>query len=134
MREPGRRHTRTAAGGSLLSEGIARLRRGEVIRDAGYDGEYGTIRLFQPGELQGTALFAVDGLAPAGPDKNDAERTRVTRTSSRPERRREGAATPVSLGNGQRRARNGIAPRWAGSAAACRGHRRRAAADHRGTG
>ena len=52
------------AGGSLLSEGIARLRRGEVIRDAGYDGEYGTIRLFQPGELQGTALFAVDGLAP----------------------------------------------------------------------
>ena len=83
------------AGGSLLSEGIARLRRGEVIRDAGYDGEYGTIRLFQPGELQGTALFAVDGLARAGPDKNDAERTRVTRTSSRPERRREGAATPV---------------------------------------
>ena len=55
------------AGGSLLSEGIARLRRGEVIRDAGYDGEYGTIRLFQPGELQGSALFAVDGLAPAGP-------------------------------------------------------------------
>ena len=45
------------AGGSLLSEGIARLRRGEVIRDAGYDGEYGTIRLFQPGELQGSALF-----------------------------------------------------------------------------
>ena len=53
------------AGGSLLSEGIARLRRGEVIRDAGYDGEYGTIRLFEPGELQGTALFAVDGLARA---------------------------------------------------------------------
>ena len=83
------------AGGSLLSEGIARLRRGEVIRDAGYDGEYGTIRLFELGELQGTALFAVDGLAPAGPDKNDAERTRVTRTPRRPERRREGAATPV---------------------------------------
>ena len=40
-------------GGSLLGEGIARLRRGEVIRDAGYDGEYGTIRLFQPDELHG---------------------------------------------------------------------------------
>ena len=51
------------AGGSLLSEGIARLRRGEVIRDAGYDGEYGTIRLFQPGELGGAALFTVAGLA-----------------------------------------------------------------------
>ena len=50
------------AGGSRLSEGIARLRRGEVIRDAGYDGEYGTIRLFQPDELDGTALFAVAGL------------------------------------------------------------------------
>ena len=33
-------------GGSLIGEAISRLRRGEVIRDAGYDGEYGTIRLF----------------------------------------------------------------------------------------
>ena len=82
-------------GGSLLSEGIARLRRGEVIRDAGYDGEYGTIRLFQPGELQGSALFSVDGLGPAGPDKIDAERARVPRTGTRPERRRVGAAAPI---------------------------------------
>ena len=59
------------AGGSLLSEGIARLRRGEVIRDAGYDGEYGTIRLFQPGELDGTALFSVAGLSSAGAEKNN---------------------------------------------------------------
>ncbi len=84
------------AGGSLLGEGIARLRRGEVIRDAGYDGEYGTIRLFQPGELGGAALFTMAGLSPAGADKqNSAERARVTRTASRPERRRGGAATPV---------------------------------------
>ena len=83
-------------GGSLLSEGIARLRRGEVIRDAGYDGEYGTIRLFQPGELGGAALFTVAGLAPAGADKqNSAERARVSRTGTRPERRRGGASTPV---------------------------------------
>jgi DNA helicase II / ATP-dependent DNA helicase PcrA len=80
------------AGGSLLSEGIARLRRGEVIRDAGYDGEYGTIRLFQPGELQGTALFTVAGLSPAGPEKNDAERTRETRIADRSVRRRRDAA------------------------------------------
>jgi uncharacterized protein (TIGR00375 family) len=46
------------AGGSLLGEAVARLRRGEVIREAGYDGEYGTIRLMHPGELQATgALF-----------------------------------------------------------------------------
>jgi uncharacterized protein (TIGR00375 family) len=34
----------------LLAEAVSRLRRGEVIREAGYDGEYGTIRLFGPGE------------------------------------------------------------------------------------
>ena len=80
------------AGGSLLSEGIARLRRGEVIRDAGYDGEYGTIRLFQPGELGGTALFPMAGLSPPGAEKNNpAERARVPRTGTRPERRRGGA-------------------------------------------
>ena len=49
-------------GGSLLGEGIGRLRRSEVIRDAGYDGEYGTIRLFQPGELDEAGLFAVTRL------------------------------------------------------------------------
>ena len=84
-------------GGSLLSEGIARLRRGEVIRDAGYDGEYGTIRLFKPGELDGTALFSVAGLSSAGAEKNNsAERARVPRTGTRPERRRGGASTPAS--------------------------------------
>ena len=45
----------TRAGGSLLGEAVARLRRGEVIREAGDDGEYGTIRLMHPGELQATA-------------------------------------------------------------------------------
>ncbi|MDQ3763553.1 MAG: UvrD-helicase domain-containing protein [Actinomycetota bacterium] len=36
----------------LLAEAVARLRRGEVIREAGYDGEYGVIRLFEPDELK----------------------------------------------------------------------------------
>ncbi|HEY1624308.1 MAG TPA: UvrD-helicase domain-containing protein [Streptosporangiaceae bacterium] len=54
-------------GGSPLGEAITRLRRGEVIRDAGFDGEYGTIRLFEPDELAGATLFAVEQprLAPA---------------------------------------------------------------------
>lgn len=48
------------AGGSLLAEAVARLRRGEVRREAGYDGEYGVVRLFGPGELdQSAALFEV---------------------------------------------------------------------------
>jgi uncharacterized protein (TIGR00375 family) len=40
------------ADSSLLSEALARLRAGKVIRDAGYDGEYGVIRLFEDGELR----------------------------------------------------------------------------------
>ncbi len=38
---------------ALLAEGIDRMRRGQVIRDAGYDGEYGVIRLFTDDELKG---------------------------------------------------------------------------------
>ncbi|TSD89578.1 AAA family ATPase [Mycobacterium sp. KBS0706] len=40
------------AEGELLAEAVTRLRRGQVIRDAGYDGEYGVIRLFEPQELK----------------------------------------------------------------------------------
>ncbi len=45
----------------LLGEGITRLREGRVIRQAGFDGEYGVIRLFEKDELdnkkQGGLLF-----------------------------------------------------------------------------
>ncbi|MCC7182341.1 MAG: UvrD-helicase domain-containing protein [Rhodocyclaceae bacterium] len=45
----------------LLGEAVGRLRAGTVIRQAGYDGEYGVIRLFQEGELdrltRGALLF-----------------------------------------------------------------------------
>ncbi|HEY6294111.1 MAG TPA: UvrD-helicase domain-containing protein [Streptosporangiaceae bacterium] len=87
------------AGGSLLAEGIARLRRGEVIRDAGYDGEYGTIRLFQPDELDGTALFALEGLAAPGAETArpaPAERAKGARAGKRSGSRREGAAAEAT--------------------------------------
>jgi DNA helicase II / ATP-dependent DNA helicase PcrA len=46
------------AGGSLLAEAITRLRAGAVHKEAGYDGEYGVIRLFGPRELdRGTAAL-----------------------------------------------------------------------------
>ena len=82
-------------GGSRLSEGIGRLRRSEVIRDAGYDGEYGTIRLFQPDERDGTAaLFAVtDVRAFGGEDKISAERAGVPQAVHRPEAAQDDAAT-----------------------------------------
>ncbi|SDJ99546.1 TIGR00375 family protein [Actinopolyspora mzabensis] len=52
-----------------LAEAIERLRAGTVHREAGFDGEYGTIRVFEPGELSrvrsggAASLFADDELA-----------------------------------------------------------------------
>jgi uncharacterized protein (TIGR00375 family) len=43
------------AGGEPLREAIGRLRRGAVRRIPGYDGEYGVITLFEPGELRNRA-------------------------------------------------------------------------------
>jgi superfamily I DNA/RNA helicase len=79
-------------GGSLLGEAIARLRRGEVIRDAGYDGEYGTIRLFQPDELHEVALFSL-----AGAENKSAERARFPRSPTRPAANRADAGPPTHL-------------------------------------
>ena len=85
------------AGGTRLAEAIGRLRRGEVITQAGYDGEYGTVRLFGPDEGDGSALFAMTDLAaPAPADKNSAERTGVSPAAPRPRARRGGAAPAAS--------------------------------------
>jgi uncharacterized protein (TIGR00375 family) len=54
------------AGGELLAEAITRLRKGTVIRDAGYDGEYGVIRLFEHGELRRDGKRAVGLLGAPG--------------------------------------------------------------------
>ena len=68
-------------GGSLLGEAVSRLRRGEVIKDPGYDGEYGSIRLFRGRELDAAgALFDV----PAPPEQ--------TRTDSAQRRLQDSAA------------------------------------------
>jgi superfamily I DNA/RNA helicase/PHP family Zn ribbon phosphoesterase len=54
------------AGSAELVEAVGRLRRGEVLREAGFDGEYGVIRMFAPGELGGEAATLFD-LAPTAP-------------------------------------------------------------------
>ncbi|MFR9729836.1 UvrD-helicase domain-containing protein [Saccharopolyspora sp. MS10] len=57
-------------GDPRVAEAIGRLRAGEVVRDAGFDGEYGTIRVFQPAELarlrngDSRSLFDDDLLTP----------------------------------------------------------------------
>lgn len=50
----------------LLAEALRRLRRGEVRREGGYDGEYGTIRLFEKEEISSQLrLFATRKASPA---------------------------------------------------------------------
>jgi uncharacterized protein (TIGR00375 family) len=61
-----------AAKNPLLTEAIERLRAGRVHREAGYDGEYGTISIFEPGELSAgdmaaEGLFGLDLPAPRKP-------------------------------------------------------------------
>ncbi|MBN2123383.1 MAG: UvrD-helicase domain-containing protein [Deltaproteobacteria bacterium] len=79
------------AGGMLLAEALDRMRRDRVIRQEGYDGEYGVIRLFRDGEMsrlvgQGT-LFRMEG-AP--------ERERAPGAKKRPQaiKKREKAPAP----------------------------------------
>jgi superfamily I DNA/RNA helicase len=58
------------SGSSLVAEAISRVREGKVTRDAGYDGEYGTIRVFQEKELgsgsRARSLFGEEEPATAG--------------------------------------------------------------------
>ncbi len=51
----------TRVGGELVGEAIRRLRAGVVTRISGYDGEYGVIRLFEPGEVN-RATSGIDTL------------------------------------------------------------------------
>ena len=75
--------------GYLVSEGIRRLRAGQVKRKPGFDGEYGTISLFEPEEIEnptgqmsffneweGTAeagVQAVSGISGKFPQKEQEE-------------------------------------------------------------
>ena len=53
------------AGGEPAGRGGGPAARGAVTREAGYDGEYGTVRLFAPGELDAPAATLFDLPAPA---------------------------------------------------------------------
>ncbi len=60
----------TRAGGPLLARGVAKMRRGEVHIAGGYDGEYGTIRLFDEAERQELSRQAAfwQGATTPGPE------------------------------------------------------------------
>ena len=67
---------------SLFAEAIMRLRQHRVIREAGFDGVYGTIRLFQADELRrrtvGASLFADAAAPPAAPADNRSPAAPIT--------------------------------------------------------
>ena len=73
---------------SLFAEAVTRLREHRVVREAGYDGAYGTIRLFQPDELRrhtvGGSLF---GDAAALPSELADNRLPVAPIVEKPARR-----------------------------------------------
>jgi ATP-dependent DNA helicase UvrD/PcrA len=83
----------------LLAEAVRRLRAGKVIREAGFDGEYGTIRVFEEGELQrlrsGGLLFDAPSLRPKKPERRKAAQTQEDGASK--EGTSKKAATPNNL-------------------------------------
>jgi uncharacterized protein (TIGR00375 family) len=80
----------------LVGEAIGRLRRGEVIREPGYDGEYGVIRLFAEGELD----RAVKGAPPFEAPRRVRARRHSANASRSPLRRISSTRAPtVSRGS-----------------------------------
>jgi len=92
-------------GDGLLCEALARLRAGDVRREAGYDGEYGVIRLFDPDEIRQRAVVApLFGPHPPAPHPPTPSPTPLTpaRERGRQERKREAVHDPVlPLSRGQ---------------------------------
>jgi DNA helicase-2/ATP-dependent DNA helicase PcrA len=88
-----------ACGGDLVAEGIRRMRAGEVAIAAGYDGEFGTIKLFTGAERSAITgqenLFAVT--EPATPKKNHE----TSNISKRPKNKKNGVSPPYATSNDQ---------------------------------
>ena len=106
-----------AKAGVRIAEGIARLRAGKVKKLPGYDGAYGTIQVFLPGEEQDTAgqldFFALLGAGNAetgeGAEEKKAEpaperpqgpgeRLEDTEAKAEPGERLEGTEAKAELG------------------------------------
>jgi len=74
----------------LLVEAVRRMRAGEVIREGGYDGEYGTIRLFKPDELEsGKSISLLFELPEAAPPVGAAFLSAVARRAKAERRDKE---------------------------------------------
>ena len=81
----------SSAPSSLIPEAISRMRAGDVVREPGFDGEYGKIKLFREQELRRGdvtgCLFPADDTsngvgAPAAEDSNDSSTVQTGVTAS----------------------------------------------------
>ncbi|MCX7590631.1 MAG: UvrD-helicase domain-containing protein, partial [Kiritimatiellae bacterium] len=83
-------------GSSLLAEAIGRMREGKVLREPGYDGEYGSIRLFSKDELSSKEDMPI--LFELARSSNHEVGTKVpeVRSLESPARTRSGASDPFS--------------------------------------
>ncbi len=67
----------------ILAEAISKLREGNVIRNAGYDGEYGVIKVFEEGELDNkiqNSLFDVKKYKPRRKKQTKPKTESTTKT------------------------------------------------------
>jgi DNA helicase II / ATP-dependent DNA helicase PcrA len=62
---------------SLIAEAIDRIRQGRVSCEAGYDGEYGTIRVFEPHELDGKKSVGLLFAEPSASNAREAEKKQL---------------------------------------------------------
>lgn len=74
-------------GNVALKEAVRRVRTGELVIDGGYDGEFGTIRIFQEGELSAlSGQIGLAGFAPSIPKKKktvtEKKRSAVSKAAS----------------------------------------------------
>jgi DNA helicase II / ATP-dependent DNA helicase PcrA len=106
-------------GSSLLVEAMQRLRRGQVVAEAGYDGEYGVVRLFRPEELKREAtvgllfpLPACDPRSPSSPPPAHSALTSSPPSPSAPEPPAPQRRTDASA--------SGVRPRTGGATATSR--------------
>ncbi|MCP4689688.1 MAG: UvrD-helicase domain-containing protein, partial [Desulfobacterales bacterium] len=90
------------AGVPLLGEAIRRVRRGEVHLNPGYDGEFGTIRIFNDEErerlMRQKSLFNMGG--PGSAKKKAAGRKKKAGAGART-RKKGGGAAPSKIGTGK---------------------------------
>ncbi len=91
------------AGGERLAEGIGRMRRGEVIAQPGYDGEYGVIRVFAGASRVSGTQFGLFG------DTDERRRTK-DEESGVEAKKGKGAEEEQGSGGAEEQRSGGVTP------------------------